>query len=64
MVKSFWLWLTQVLNDDDALELIQQTLPGAGSSWLQLKVSITPLLQQALNSLHSSRNGKGADPQS
>jgi len=52
----------KVLNDDDALELFKKTLPGAGSSLLQLKASTNSLMKQALNVLRSSRKGKGADP--
>jgi len=50
----------KVLNDDDALELFKKTLPGAGSSFLELKASTKTLMQKALNVLHSSR--KGTDP--
>jgi hypothetical protein len=52
----------KVLNDDDALELFKKTLPGAGSSLLQLKASTDAVLKQALSVLHSARKGRGADP--
>jgi hypothetical protein len=52
----------KVLNDDDALELFKKTLPGAGSSLLELKMSSTNVLKTALNVLRSARKGKGADP--
>merc|ERR1719197_295102 len=35
----------KVLNDDDALELFKKTLPGAGSSFLELKASTTNVLK-------------------
>lgn len=52
----------KILNDDDALELFKKTLPGAGSSLLQLKASTNAILKQALNVLHSARKGQGVDP--
>merc|ERR1719503_446324 len=52
----------KVLNDDDALELFKKTLPGAGSSLLQLKTSTSAVLKQALNVLRLARNGRGTDP--
>merc|ERR550537_341296 len=52
----------KVLNDDDALELFKKTLPGAGSSLLELKISSTNVLKTALNVLRSARKGKGGDP--
>merc|ERR1719183_1791798 len=38
----------KVLNDDDALELFKKTLPGAGSSLLELKTSANSILKSAL----------------
>merc|ERR1740127_455808 len=52
----------KVLNDDDALELFKKTLPGAGSSLLELKMSTSNVLKSALNVLRSARKGKGGDP--
>jgi hypothetical protein len=52
----------KVLNDDDALELFKKTLPGAGSSFLELKASATNVLNNALNVLRSARKGRGKDP--
>merc|ERR1719183_1700971 len=52
----------KVLNDDDALELFKKTLPGAGSSLLELKMSSTNVLKTALNVLRNARKGKGRDP--
>jgi uncharacterized coiled-coil protein SlyX len=49
----------KVLNDDDALELFKKTLPGASSSFLQLKVSSKATRQSALKALKSV---KKADP--
>merc|ERR1719155_221469 len=44
----------KVLNDDDALELFNKTLPGA-SSFVQVKVSSTAVRQHALNVLKASK---------
>merc|ERR1719265_2943792 len=52
----------KVLNDDDALELFKKTLPGAGSSLLELKMSTNNILKNALSVLRSARKGKGGDP--
>jgi predicted nucleic acid-binding Zn-ribbon protein len=38
----------KILNDDDALELFKKTLPSAGSSFVQVKVSAYMQRQQAL----------------
>jgi len=53
----------KVLNDDDALELFKKTLPAAGSSFVQMKVSSTTLSQNAVSALHNIRAaGKKNDP--
>jgi len=51
----------KVLNDDDALELFKKTLPGAASSFVQMKVSSVAIRKHALNVL-KSHQGKKADP--
>jgi len=38
----------KVLNDDDALELFKKTLPGAGSSFVQMQTSSASMRAQAL----------------
>merc|ERR1719343_1157580 len=45
----------KVLNDDDALELFKKTLPGASSSFVQVKVSAVESRQHALHVLRSVR---------
>merc|ERR1719263_144940 len=53
----------KVLNDDDALELFKKTLPGASSSFVQVKVTAGALRQHALSALkviHS--RGQKRDP--
>merc|ERR1719182_1272376 len=53
----------KVLNDDDALELFKKTLPGASSSFVQVKVTAGALRQHALGALkviHS--RGQKRDP--
>merc|ERR1712187_701191 len=45
----------KVLNDDDALELFKKTLPGAGSSFVQLGVSRSAVKQRALSLLRRVR---------
>jgi len=53
----------KVLNDDDALELFKKTLPAAGSSFVQMKVSSQTVRQQALSSLRNIRSkAKKNDP--
>jgi septal ring factor EnvC (AmiA/AmiB activator) len=53
----------KVLNDDDALELFKKTLPGASSSFVQVKVSAGESRQHALHVLRSVRKiGSKADP--
>jgi hypothetical protein len=49
----------KVLNDDDALELFKKTLPGASSSFVQVKVSNIAVRHRALDAL---RSGRKADP--
>merc|ERR1712019_273934 len=44
---------TKVLNDDDALELFKKTLPSAGTSFMEIKVSTASMRQRALSSLHA-----------
>jgi len=51
----------KVLNDDDALELFKKTLPGAGSSFMQLKVSKTAVQQKALEALRKVHGSPGLD---
>jgi DNA repair exonuclease SbcCD ATPase subunit len=51
----------KMLNDDDALELFKKTLPGAGSSFMQLKVSTSTLREQALNLLEQAKSDKKSD---
>jgi len=53
----------KVLNDDDALELFKKTLPGASSSFVQIKVTSGAVRQRALSALKSVRKaGHKADP--
>ena len=40
----------QVLNDDDALELFKKTLPTAGVSFVEMKVSTANMVQVTLSS--------------
>merc|ERR1719281_961646 len=49
----------KVLNDDDALELFKKTLPGAASSFVQVKVSKMSMQKNALAALKAI---KKADP--
>jgi len=42
----------KVLNDDDTLELLKKTLPGASASFMQLQVSSKAMRQRALAVLH------------
>merc|ERR550532_3338796 len=53
----------KILNDDDALELFKKTLPGAGASFVQVRVSASKLTSQALSLLRGakSRAGRHAD---
>jgi len=53
----------KMLNDDDALELFKKTLPGAGSSFMQIKVSSQAMREQALALLESAKNDKKTDRQ-
>merc|ERR1719372_30823 len=43
----------KVLNDDDALELFKKTLPGASSSFVQVKVTTVVMKNRALAVLRS-----------
>jgi len=53
----------KVLNDDDALELFKKTLPGASSSFVQMKVSSGAMRSKALSALKSVRRvAQKADP--
>merc|ERR1719171_1363537 len=53
----------KVLNDDDALELFKKTLPGASSSFVQIKVTSGAVRQRALSALKTVRKaGRKADP--
>merc|ERR1719424_1376625 len=45
----------KVLNDDDALELFKKTLPAAGSSFVQVRVTSKQMRQQAVHALKSGR---------
>jgi chromosome segregation ATPase len=53
----------KMLNDDDALELFKKTLPGAGSSFMQIKVSSQVMREQALALLQSAKSAKKSDRQ-
>merc|ERR1712137_1503303 len=53
----------KMLNDDDALELFKKTLRGAGSSFMQIKVSSEVMRQQALSLLESAKSVKKSDRQ-
>merc|ERR1719272_2268626 len=44
----------KVLNDDDVLELMKKTLPGASASFVQLKVSSTTVRARALAAIQSA----------
>jgi len=46
----------KVLNDDDALELFKKTLPGAGSSFLQVQVTSAAMRSQAIAMLRQSES--------
>jgi chromosome segregation ATPase len=41
----------KVLNDDDTLELLKKTLPGASASFMQMQVSSNEMRQRALDAL-------------
>merc|ERR1719198_2491551 len=43
----------KILNDDDALELFKKTLPGASSSFVQVKVGQSIVRKQALGALNN-----------
>merc|ERR1712151_1188366 len=45
----------KILNDDDALELFKKTLPSAGSSFVQVKVSASMQRSQALALIREAR---------
>jgi len=53
----------KMLNDDDALELFKKTLPGAGASFMQVKVSSESMRQQALAVLADAKASKKSDRQ-
>merc|ERR1719353_1113630 len=42
----------KVLNDDDTLELLKKTLPGASASFVELQVSSKAMRDRALSVLH------------
>jgi len=44
----------KVLNDDDTLELMKKTLPGASASFMQLQVSAGAMRQRALDAVHDA----------
>merc|ERR1719287_283923 len=48
----------KILNDDDALEMFKKTLPGAGSSFMQMSVSSTQMRARALALIQEARNAK------
>merc|ERR1719362_1912334 len=50
----------KVLNDDDALELFKKTLPGAGSSFMQMQTTSTSMRAQALALIRAAAQSKGA----
>jgi len=45
----------KVLNDDDALELFKKTLPSAGSSFVQVGVSVATMRSRALSLIRAAR---------
>jgi chromosome segregation ATPase len=47
----------KILNDDDALDLFKKTLPAAGSSFVQLQVTVVDQRRQALAAIRAARNG-------
>merc|ERR1719231_721985 len=51
----------KILNDDDALEMFKKTLPGAGSSFMQVEVSQDALRTRALALLQEAKLGKKSD---
>merc|ERR1719454_1335908 len=51
----------KILNDDDALEMFKKTLPGAGSSFMQVEVSEDVLRVRALALLQEAKLGKKSD---
>merc|ERR1719199_1765502 len=53
----------KILNDDDALEMFKKTLPGAGASLMQVKVSTSSMREQALAVLQAARGEKKSDRQ-
>jgi len=53
----------KILNDDDALEMFKKTLPGAGASLMQVKVSTSSMREQALAVLQAARGAKKDDRQ-
>merc|ERR1719424_1918989 len=44
----------KILNSDDALELFKKTLPSAGSSFVQVKLSAVAVRQRAVHALRTS----------
>merc|ERR1719199_1803612 len=53
----------KILNDDDALEMFKKTLPGAGASLMQVKVSTSSMREQALAVLEAAKGAKKGDRQ-
>ena len=53
----------KILNDDDALEMFKKTLPGAGSSFMQVQVSEEALRLRALSLLQAAKAGKKSERQ-
>merc|ERR1719230_233203 len=48
----------KILNDDDALEMFKKTLPGAGSSFMQVQVSSEDMRVRALALIQQARDAK------
>jgi chromosome segregation ATPase len=48
----------KILNDDDALEMFKKTLPGAGSSFMEMTVSSTQMRARALALIRAARDAK------
>ena len=60
--KNSRFWLTiKVLNDDDALELFNNILPGSSASLLQDKKTAKAMAKSAFAALTHACNG-GTDP--
>jgi len=51
----------KVLNDDDTLELMKKTLPGASASFVQMQVTSSTMRAQALSAIRSVRRSPQMD---